>query len=143
MKQRGVEVLYRFRSNKENITRVRLWPWALFLFPFFLFIPCVVIHTDMTLKTPNLMNFFLFFLRFTCNLKKYWMVNEMWLPFSIIQWDWRLTHRSLKNAWNLDFSKFSVSIQWTFGNASVDWKENIHPVQQIKNGVSLKRIKNK
>ena len=67
----------------------------------------------------------------------------MWLPFSNIQWDWRLTHRSLKNAWNLDFSKFSVSVQWTFGNASVDWKENIHPVQQIKNGDSLKRIKNK
>ena len=41
--------------------------------------------------------------------KKYWMVTEMCLPFSSIQWDWMSTKRSLNSAWNLDFSEHSVS----------------------------------
>ena len=56
------------------------------------------------------------------------MVTEMCLPFSSIQWDWMSTERSLNSAWNPDFSEHSVSIQWTFRNVSVDWKENFHPV---------------
>ena len=62
------------------------------------------------------------------NKKKYWMVTEMCLPFSSIQWDWMFTERSLNSAWNPDFSEHSEGIQWTFRNVSVDWKENFHPV---------------
>ena len=60
--------------------------------------------------------------------KKYWMVTEMCLPFSSIQWDWMSTDRSLNSAWKPDFSEHSEGIQWTFRNVSVDWKENFHPV---------------
>ena len=45
MKQRGVEVTNRFKNNKEQNTRV---------FPHLLFILCVVIRNNMTLKTPYL-----------------------------------------------------------------------------------------
>ena len=72
-----------------------------------------------------------FFDFFTLKIKKnYWMVTEMCLPFSSIQWDWMSTERSLSSAWNPDFSEHSVSIQWTFRNVSVDWKENFHPVEK-------------
>ena len=56
--------------------------------------------------------------------KKYWMVTDMFLPFSSVQWDWMVTEKSLNKAWNPGFSEDSVSIQWTFKNVSVDWKEN-------------------
>ena len=40
---------------------------------------------------------------------------------------WKVTD----SAWNPDFSEHSVSIQWTFRNVSVDWKENFHPVVYV------------
>ena len=95
-------------------------------FSHFPFISCVVIHNNMTLKPLIWWNVFEFF---PWRLKKKPMVTEMCLPFSSNQWDWMLTEISLNNAWNLDFSEHSMSIQWTFRNNSVDWKENFHPVQ--------------
>ena len=58
------------------------------------------------------MKFFLNFLSWKLK-KNYWMVTEMCLPFSSIQWDWMSTERSLNSTWNPDF-------QWTFREHSVD-----------------------
>ena len=68
--------------------------------------------------------------------KNVWMVAYMCLSFNSIQWDWMSTERSLNSAWNQDFSEHSLSIQWTFRNVSVDWKENFHPVQD-KNEIQV------
>ena len=69
---------------------------------------------------------------FSWKLKKnYWMVTEICLPFSSVQWDWMLTKTSLNNVWNPDFSEHSVSNQWTFGIFSVDRKENFHPFTHV------------
>ena len=114
MKQRGAEVTYRIRNNKDKHALVRPWSWAYFFF----FISCLVNHNDMSL-IPLI--WWIFFDFFTLKIKKkYWMVTKIGLPFSSIQGDWMSTERSRNSAWNPDFSEHSVSIQWTFRNVSVE-----------------------
>ena len=121
MKRRGVEVMYRYRNNRDQPC-----PWACFS-PNFLFISCIVIHNNMTLKS---LVWWKNFVLFTLKIKKK-ILNWHWVVPAIQQHSvglndhWKVTEQCLKS----DFNEYPVNIQWTFRNDSFNWKEKVHPVE--------------
>ena len=110
MKRRGVEVMYRYRNNRDQPC-----PWACFP-PNFLFISCIVIHNNMTLKS---LVWWKNFVLFTLKIKKK-ILNWHWVVPAIQQHSvglndhWKVTEQCLKSGFQWAFHEHSVGIQKCF-----------------------------